>query len=67
MEGVAELAGTLTVRLPEGEVLSAGASFVVVTATERAGRFTIEDLPPGPAGRELELVYEPDRVLLIVR
>jgi hypothetical protein len=57
VQGTANLAGTLDVRLTDGFVPSIGNSFNVVTYAARTGQFNSVYLPTLPSGREWRLQY----------
>jgi T5SS/PEP-CTERM-associated repeat protein len=64
VEGDATLSGSLVVLLPDHAELAAGETFVLVTATERHGRFTVEELPDLDGDRRWMIDYTRDGVVL---
>jgi hypothetical protein len=64
--GPVRLDGSLAVAFAPGYVPTPGTRFDLVTAPEVVGTFSTVLLPEAPAGLELHLVYEPDRVSLQV-
>jgi len=61
-----QLDGSLTVAFAPGFVPAPGMRFDFLTAPEVTGTFSTVLLPEAPPGLEVSLVYEPDRVSLLV-
>lgn len=61
----ADLRGTLDLRRRPGFVPSPGDSYVVITMFSRTGTFDVVTLDGAPAAGLLDVVYQPDRVVVV--